>query len=213
MKIAFQGYTGKMGSVVYKKLLEYGYEIVDTFDAKTPFEGTLKSDIEVIVDFSTIEMARKIVEYGILHHVPVITGTTGFSVEEKERLNNLAKENQVGVYIVANFLLSITALKEFLKHLNDIYDKIYIDEIHHESKVDAPSGTAYLLAESIDENKLQAITYKRASLFLYEHKIFLANSFETLEISHRVFDKNGYALGVIRAIKNISSFIGVKDSI
>ena len=89
---------------------------------------------------------------------------------------------------------------------------IYVTDKHHKSKVDQPSGTSLALVNGINKNKLNFIS-KRVDFFVYEHVIEINNEFETIEITHRCYNKVGYAKGVEKALSKINTFIGLKTNI
>lgn len=213
MKLILQGYSGKMGSIVYEYLKSKNHEFVqllDRFNQDASIDALTNCD--AIIDFSNPKSSLRLFSYALKYHKPMIIGTTGFSKIELNYIRKESKKAKIGVYVVYNFLSSINALKKTIKELSKNSDLIYVTDKHHKSKVDKPSGTSLALVNGINKNKLHFIS-KRVDFFAYEHVIEINNEFETIEITHRCYNKVGYAKGVEKALSKINTFIGLKTSI
>lgn len=212
MKLVLQGFSGKMGKVVYEYLQEKGYTFAGLFDEKHKIQEKKIAKCDAIIDFSTVESAKNMFNLAIKYHKPIIIGVTGFTSEDLEMFDKESLETKISVYVIYNFLISIQRLKEFIEALSDNYDKIYIEDIHNVTKKDAPSGTTKFLIDKVEKNKLE-VSSIRTNYFTYEHKIRLFNEFESLEITHKCYNKLGYAKGVEIALTRLNTFVGLKRSI
>ena len=213
MKLILQGYSGKMGSIVYEYLKTKNHEFVqllDQFNQDISIEALINCD--VIIDFSTPQSSLRLFSYALKYHKPMIIGTTGFSNDELDYIRIGSKKANIGVYVIYNFLSSINVLKKAIKELSKDSNLIYVIDKHHNSKIDKPSGTSLALVSGINKSKLNFIS-KRVDFFAYEHVIEINNEFETIEITHRCYNKVGYAKGVEKALSKINTFIGLKTSI
>lgn len=213
MKLILQGYSGKMGSIVYEYLKSKNHEFVqllDRFNQDVSIDELTNCD--AIIDFSNPKSSLRLFSYALKYHIPMIIGTTGFSKSELDYIKTESKKSNIGVYVVYNFLSSINVLKKAIKQLSKNSDLIYVTDKHHKSKVDQPSGTSIALVSGINKNKLNFIS-KRVDFFVYEHVIEINNEFETIEITHRCYNKVGYAKGVEKALSKINTFVGLKTNI
>jgi len=205
-----QGYSGKMGSIVYNYLNEKGYTFLALLDENN---SNLTSDemkkCDAIIDFSCPNASLKLFDMATKYHKPMIIGTTGFTKEQEDYIKDESIQSGISVYLVANFLESMQILKDAISKLGSEAKSIYLDERHHKSKKDQPSGTAKFLISELDKNKVSVIS-KRLDHYVYEHHIEINNEFETIEITHKCYNKLGYAKGVEKALKSLNTFKGVK---
>lgn len=209
MKILLNGYSGKMGSVVYAYLKDK-YEFVALCDIRNLVkeEDVINSDI--IIDFSSIECAKRAFDLAVKHQKNIIIGTTGFNEDDVQYFAKQSKEAKISMFLIPNFLKSIQELKKFLNNLD--IKELYLNEKHHKSKKDRPSGTAKYLLKKIPE-ELVFVNSARTDFYCYEHKIEIINEFETIEIVHRCYNKIGYAKGVEIALLKLGSFIGLRQEL
>lgn len=203
-----QGYSGKMGSIVYDYLKNKEYNFISLIDETHKIQEEKIAQCDVIIDFSIPFAALNLFKYAIKYHKPIIIGTTGFSKSELNFMEVSSLEAGISAYVVYNFLNSIQKIKELIDDLSTNATSIYLEEKHHKSKLDKPSGTAKYLLK--DVNKEVHILSKRLDNFIYEHKIEINNEFESIEITHKCYNKLGYAKGVEKALSNINKFKGVK---
>lgn len=207
--IYIQGFSGKTGSEVYRFFQEKGLEVLG-IDEHHPFPSTLKHGKSVIIDFSTPTATERAVEIALKYGFPMIIGTTGLEEEKIREWNLKAKEKEIGIYILENYLPSLQCLQSFLKQVEAFFPSISIEETHHESKKDAPSGTAKMLRCCINQKKDVPIKSNRVKIYTYEHTIHLQNENEEIVLTHRCFSKRAYAWGVWEAFQTMDSFIGVR---
>ena len=155
MKLILQGYSGKMGEVVYNYLKTKGHEFVQLLDKdNNKINYTRVKESEAIIDFSTPTSSLTLFECALKYKKPMIIGTTGFKDEEINYIKNKSKEAGIGVYLVYNFLSSINFLNKVIKQLSVDSDSIYVIDRHNKSKKDQPSGTSKLLVKGVDKNKV-----------------------------------------------------------
>lgn len=235
MKVIIHGVNGSMG-IKLKNLImnDPDIEIVAGIDAfpgeestfpvfSSAQECTVKAD--AVIDFSHFSVVPKLIEYCVKAKLPVVVCTTGLSDEQYDLLKEASKE--IPVFKSANMSLGINVLAEALKQivppLEDKYN-IEIIEKHHNKKVDSPSGTAFLLADTIneacdvkkdyvfgrhgksDECKMTdlGIHAIRGGTIPGEHTIIFAGIDEVIELKHTALSKNIFASGAIKAAKFIA---------
>ena len=213
MKIALLGY-GKMGKVIEQIALNRGHEIVLKKDQNNTFDGLEHAD--VAIDFSIPDSAVTNISTCLEKGIPVISGTTGW-LSDYQKMVDLCQKNNGSFIYASNFSLGVNVFFE----LNDYLAKmmanlkqyqVSMEEIHHTQKLDAPSGTAITLAESIIKNTNYSqwtlenpkaneiqIEAKRIENVPGTHSIFYDSTVDQIEIKHTAHSREGFALGAVVA--------------
>jgi 4-hydroxy-tetrahydrodipicolinate reductase len=178
---------------------------------------------DVVIDFSRPEATLRILPVACERGVPAVVGTTGFSGEERARLEEWAK--RLPVVAAPNFSMGANLLTELAAEVARRlrgYDAEIL-ELHHAGKADAPSGTALRIAEAIAEARRidlaehgvlhregrtgprppEAIGIQslRAGDAVGEHTVYFAGPGERLELTHRVLSRENFAAGAVRAAR------------
>lgn len=202
---------------------------IDTYDGiqndypvfPTLVDCTVEAD--VIIDFSNAKAVDALLDYCVEKQMPVVLCTTGLS---EEQLNKVEKTyEKVAVLKSANMSLGINTLLELLKKAALVFAPAGFDmeivEKHHNQKLDAPSGTALALADSMNEALDQAYTYKydrsqdrkkrdkyeigisavRGGNIVGEHEVIFAGQDEVIEFKHTAYSKAVFAKGAVEAAK------------
>lgn len=230
IKVIFCGCFGRMGSVVRQIVKDNdNLEIVagvDICDGVAEFPvykviTDIKESADVIIDFSSPKALDSILAYATGNNVPVVLCTTGYSEEQLAEINEAAKK--VAILRSANMSLGINTLVKLLKTATEIlagngYD-IEIVERHHNQKKDAPSGTALLLADAINDTANGRYDYVydrsdrrevrpkdeigisavRGGSIVGDHEVIFAGLDEVIEISHRAYSRSVFAKGAVSA--------------
>ena len=236
--ILINGYSGKMGKNVFS-CSENFEDIfvmggVDKFKTPAPFPtfesfDDVNVEFDVIVDFSNSAALDELIAFALKTKKPVVIGTTGFTDEQKAKIENASKE--IAVFSSANMSLGVNLLSELsaiaAKVLGNTYD-IEILEMHHNQKVDAPSGTALMLADSISESLSEKPSYEfdrhskrekrskneigfasvRGGTIVGEHEVIFAGTDEVIKLSHSAYSKALFANGALNAAR----FLATKDA-
>jgi 4-hydroxy-tetrahydrodipicolinate reductase len=223
VKIALLGY-GKMGQVVEKIALVRGHEIVLKKTSSNSFDGLESAD--VAIDFSVPLVAVANISAGLSANVPVVSGTTGW-LENYHLIEKLCLEKNTAFLYGSNFSLGVNIFFEMNNYLAKIMSKfnqysVSMTEIHHTQKLDAPSGTAISLANSIISNSdLDDWTIEKQStgkLFIDvqriervpgTHSITYDSDVDKIEISHIAHSRDGFGLGAVLAAEWIVGKKGV----
>lgn len=176
---------------------------------------------DVIVDFSSPAALDSIISYAELHHLPVVFATTGYSNEQIAKIKALSQS--VPVFRSGNMSLGINLMTELLRtctHVLKGYD-IEITEKHHNQKLDAPSGTALMLADAINSASDEQYDYVydrherrekrpaneigihsvRGGTIVGEHTVLFAGRDEFLEITHTAQSRQLFAVGALKAAR------------
>lgn len=233
VKLIMHGCNGKMGQVISKIVKEDGdAEIVAGVDAYLGiandypvFESIEKCNVEadVIVDFSNASAVDELLDYCVEKQVPVVLCTTGLSEVQLQKVKEVSKK--VAVLKSANMSLGVNLLLKLLQDAAKVlapagYD-IELVEKHHNQKVDAPSGTALALADSINhalddeytyiydrsqvrqkrDKKEIGIVAVRGGTIVGEHEVIFAGEDEVIEFKHTAHSKAVFGKGAVEAGK------------
>ncbi len=227
------GCNGRMGQVITELIkADEGIELVAGIDTYTGiandypvFERIEQCDVEadVIIDFSSAQAVDALLEYCVDRQIPVVLCTTGLSDEQLEKVKTAAKKT--AVLKSANMSLGINLLMKLLKDAAKILGTAGFDielvERHHNQKIDAPSGTALALADSINEAMDHAYEYVydrsgerkkrdkkeigisavRAGTIIGEHEVIFAGADEVIEFKHTAYSKTVFGKGAVEAAK------------
>ncbi|OCN05187.1 4-hydroxy-tetrahydrodipicolinate reductase [Erysipelotrichaceae bacterium MTC7] len=216
MKVALIGY-GMMGKVIEQKLLARGHEIVGivSMDRLQSIKD-ISEPFDVIIDFSHPDNLASLLAYVDVHHTPIVVATTGYTDEQVASIKHAALQSPV-VY-TANFSLGVTVMQEVLRQITPILEDsfdIEVIEKHHNQKIDAPSGTAKMLVETLNPDGIYeevfgregsskrkreiGIHAVRGGSIVGEHSVIYAGEDEVLEIKHEAHSKGIFANGAIKA--------------
>lgn len=227
--IILSGCFGKMGRVITKSVEERNdcriVAGVDLFDGEADypvFKSFADVDVkaDVIIDFSNPAVLDSLLEFALKNNCGAVIATTGLSDNQREKINNSSKE--IPIFFSANMSLGVSLITELAKKaarvLGDSFD-IEIVEAHHNQKIDAPSGTALMIADSISEALDEKPKYEfdrhskrekrtsneigihsvRGGTIVGEHEIIFAGHDEIITISHSARSKELFAIGSINA--------------
>lgn len=230
-KIILCGACGKMGGNVLSLLQDDPDAIavcgVDLFPKEIGIPvyksfSEIKETADVIIDFSSPIGLKERLEYAKAHGIGIVLASTGFSAEDLETIKEYA--NSVAIFKTANLSLGVNLMQALCKAaaqvLGDNYD-VEIIERHHNLKKDAPSGTALMLADTINEafegqkryvggregivgarEKSEiGIHAVRGGTIVGEHEVMFAGEDEIITITHSARSKRVFAVGAIRAAK------------
>jgi 4-hydroxy-tetrahydrodipicolinate reductase len=232
-KIIMHGCNGKMGQVISKIVAnDTTAEIVAGIDPYTgikndypvfakPNECNIEAD--VIIDFSNATAISQLLDFAINKKIPVVLCTTGLNNKQIEMVNEAS--TKIPVLFSANMSIGVNLLINLVQKattvLTDANFDIEIIEKHHNQKLDAPSGTALAIADSINEVLDNKYMYKydrsmervkrtkkeigihavRGGTIVGEHSIIFAGEDEIIELNHMALSKNIFAVGSINAAK------------
>ena len=214
MKIALFGY-GKMGKIVEKIAKNRGHEIIFKID-KNSSQYDL-NNVDIAIDFSTPKSALSNISKALENCIPIISGTTGWTEQYNKAVKLCNKKNGAFLY-ASNFSLGVNIFFEINRNLAKIMNnyteyKIKMNEIHHIEKIDAPSGTAITLAESIIEEtnyqkwsfgndfKEDEISIESQRLLdnTGTHEVIYKSEIDEIKIKHVASNRDGFGLGAVIA--------------
>ena len=161
--------------------------------------------IDLIIDFSTPQNSIEILRFACKKNIPVVLGTTGFNLNELTEIEKISKE--IPLLIAPNTSMGIAIFKKILDASRDVLkvaSSLEINEKHHKEKKDSPSGTAInikaQLTDILSSEDIQIVSVREGDS-PGEHSLKLSFEDETIEISHKVFNRSIFAKGAILAGK------------
>lgn len=212
MKIALIGY-GKMGHIIESIALERGHDIVCIIDQNNldEFESNAFASADVAIEFTTPQTAEQNILRAWSAGVPVVCGTTGWNVEslKQQLLHNsiqLLHHTTPSLMWSSNYSIGVnilfalnTQLARFMKSYSEYTP--HMTEVHHIHKLDAPSGTAKTLQETIGEERLplEAIESIREGEVPGIHTVTWDSEVDSITITHSAKSRKGFALGAVIA--------------
>ena len=244
IKVVVHGALGKMGQEVLKALCREddmdpvgGADMGSRDDSialpdgsgSVPLSGMLEdvvSDAQVVVDFTNAEGAVSAIRAATPHRVNVVIGSTGIAEEGFKEADALAREHEVGVFIAPNFAMGAVLMLHLAKVAARHFDYADLTEMHHEAKIDAPSGTALAIARAAAEGKSgdftapeaqkqlvagtrggtsQGVTIHSARMpgRMAHHELVFGALGQTLTIRHDSINRESFMPGVMMAVRHV----------
>jgi 4-hydroxy-tetrahydrodipicolinate reductase len=250
IKVIVNGASGRMGQEVVKAVCfdpdtqmagAVERDISDSFlnlpdgSGRVPFSSNLEYILtdchpDVMVDFTVASVTVPAALTALKHRVNLVIGTTGLTQDEINRIDNLAKEQQVGAVLAPNFALGAVLMTYLAKLSSRYFDYAEIIELHHHLKVDSPSGTsiktAMAMAESRGKPFIQPPETKESESrgkqisgipihsvrlpgILARQEVIFGSPGQTLSIKHDTTSRECYMPGVMLAIKEVMNRKGL----
>ena len=244
IKVVVHGALGRMGrETVATVCRETDLEPVGAADGKAqpgsytlpdgsgsvPLSNSLEDVIggaQVVVDFSSGEGAMAVMRVATAHDVNVVIGSTGLSDANLREAETLAQEHQVGIIIAPNFALGAVLMIHLAKMAARFFDYVDLTEMHHEAKIDAPSGTALAIARAVVEGKEDSfisteaekenLAGTRGGVYdgvnihsarmpgrMAHHELVFGALGQTLAIRHDSINRESFMPGVVMAIREV----------
>ena len=229
-KIILSGACGKMGKVIQSVVagrddceIVAGVDKYNDNERPFPVYATMqevKESADVVIDFSNPSLLDGLLEYGIETNTALVIATTGFDDCQKKKIQDASKK--CPVFFTYNMSIGINLLanlaKKAVQVLGNDFD-IEIVEAHHNQKIDAPSGTALMLADAITEEIDRPMKYEydrhskrekrtkneigmhsiRGGTIVGEHEVLFCGPDEVIEIKHTAYSKAIFGKGAIQA--------------
>jgi 4-hydroxy-tetrahydrodipicolinate reductase len=205
IRVAVSGAAGRMGQAVCETVEGAGdTELVAKAD---PTLGVALGDVlagtDVVVDFTTPDTALANAMACLEAGVHVVVGTTGFDLEE---LRRAAEASQANCFVAPNFAIGAVLLMEVTQRIAPHMPECEIVELHHDKKLDAPSGTAKRTAELISAaggNVHQPIHSVRLPGLVAHQEVIFGGAGQTLSVRHDSIDRHSFMPGVLLAVQKV----------
>jgi 4-hydroxy-tetrahydrodipicolinate reductase len=211
-----------------------GKRIVD-IDGLPPIDAPIFETLEgclqqvkpdVLLDLTTPEIGRKNTKTALMYGIRPVVGTTGFSTQDLEELQKLAEEKELGAIIAPNFAVGAVLMMKFSQMAAKYFQDVEIIELHHDQKLDAPSGTGIKTAEMISDvrepknqghpEEAEHITGARGADYegirlhsvrlpglIAHQEVLFGGDGQTLTIRHDSYNRASFMSGVKLAIETV----------
>jgi 4-hydroxy-tetrahydrodipicolinate reductase len=249
IKIIIAGHRGRMGREAVKLVTNTShYELTAVVDHK--YDGMMLSDLEgfqtihnvqvyseienclqnvdadVLIDLTTPEVGMLHAKTALAYNVRPVVGTTGFSESDLKELERICQEKDLGCIIAPNFAIGAVLMMKFSQMAAKYFNDVEIIEMHHDQKLDAPSGTAVKTAEmisSVRESKQQGHPNEKETLqgargsnydgmhihsvrlpgLVAHQQVLFGSDGQTLTIRHDSYHRGSFMSGVKVAVESV----------
>ncbi len=197
MKVLLFGARGKVGSVLGPALAEAGHDVTGVERGARPkYKGK-----DVAIDFTRPDTVRENVEGALGAGLPCIVGTTGLGAGDLAAFDTLARERRIACFVAPNFALGAVLMMRFAAEAAKHMPRAEIVELHNETKVDAPSGTARATAEAIP-GEVPIHSVRLPGLVAHQEVLFGGQG-QLLTIRHDTISREAFVPGVLLALKKL----------
>jgi 4-hydroxy-tetrahydrodipicolinate reductase len=256
VKIIIAGPRGRMGSEAVKlvnntehfelaavvdhkhggKLLSdlEGFHAIDNVPIYADLEKCLQTvSADVLIDLTTPEVGMTHAKTALQYNVRPVVGTTGFTTSDLEELEQICQEKELGCIIAPNFAIGAVLMMKFSQMAAKYFNDVEIIEMHHDQKLDAPSGTAVKTAEMISSvreskkqghpNEKETLTGARGADYTGMHihsvrlpglvahqQVLFGSEGQTLTIRHDSYNRGSFMSGVkvaVETVMKINTFV------
>jgi 4-hydroxy-tetrahydrodipicolinate reductase len=197
VRVALVGYTGKVGRVLLPALEAAGHE-VKPIGREDPLEV---EGLDAAIDFSAPDAVGANVKRCLEQGVACVVGTTGLGEEELEALGELARSRGIQLLVAPNFAVGALLMMRFAAEAAKHLPRAEIVELHHETKRDAPSGTARETARRLGGDP--AVHSVRLPGLVAHQEVLLAGEGQLLTIRHDTFSREAFVPGVLLALERL----------
>jgi 4-hydroxy-tetrahydrodipicolinate reductase len=187
VRILLFGERGRVGSALAPALREAGHELVES-----------PSGADAAVDFTRPEAVEDNVRRSLEQGVPCVIGTTGFDLD---RMAALARVHALPVFYAPNFALGAVLMMRFAAEAAKAMARVEIVELHADTKLDAPSGTAIATADAI--GRAVPIHSVRLPGLLAHQEVIFGDRGQTLTIRHDTTSREAFVPGVLHALDRL----------
>jgi 4-hydroxy-tetrahydrodipicolinate reductase len=197
VRVALLGYRGKVGRVLLPALEAAGHEVVPIGrEDRIELEG-----LDAAINFTRPDAVFTTVRLCLEQNVPSIIGTTGLGREELDHLDRAAKERSLALFYAPNFAVGAVVMLRLAAEAAKWLPRAEIIELHHETKVDAPSGTAKATAELLPGTP--AVHSVRLPGLVAHQEILFGGEGQLLTIRHDAMSREAYVPGVLLALERL----------
>lgn len=206
IRVGVSGAAGRMGQTVCEAVEEAdGMDLAAKVDPALGVDlESILGDVDVVVDFSTPDTALGNAKACLEAGVHVVLGTTGF---ELEPLKAAAEGGRANCFVAPNFAIGAVLLMEAAQQVAKHMPECEIVELHHDRKLDAPSGTAKRTAGLITEaggNVHEPIHSVRLPGLVAHQEVIFGGEGQTLALRHDSIDRVSFMPGVVLAVRRVA---------
>jgi 4-hydroxy-tetrahydrodipicolinate reductase len=197
VKVLLLGAGGKVGTALAPRLAEAGHDVTPIGTGET-WEP---AGHDAAVDFTRPDAVRANVERCLRAGVPTVVGTSGLSADELASFDSLAREQGVACFVAPNFAIGAVLMMRLSALAAEHMPHAEILELHHETKVDAPSGTAKATAERLPGDV--TIHSVRLPGLVAHQEVLFGGEGQLLTIRHDTFSREAFVPGVLLALERL----------
>jgi 4-hydroxy-tetrahydrodipicolinate reductase len=206
IRVVVSGAAGRMGQAVCETVEGAGdTELTAKADPALGVElAEVLSEADVVVDFTTPDTALANAKVCLAAGVHVVVGTTGFDLDQ---LREAAEASEANCFVAPNFAIGAVLLMEVAQKIAPHMPECEIIELHHDKKLDAPSGTAKRTAELIAAaggHVHKPIHSVRLPGLVAHQEVVFGGAGQTLSIRHDSIDRHSFMPGVLLAVQKVS---------
>jgi 4-hydroxy-tetrahydrodipicolinate reductase len=197
VNIALLGYRGKVGRVLLPALEAAGHQV-------TPIGREDRIELrgaDAAINFTRPDAVFTTIRLCLEQDVPSIVGTTGLGREELDHLDEAAKERSLPLFVAPNFAVGAVVMMRLAAEAARWLPRAEIIELHHETKADAPSGTAKATAELLPGKP--AIHSVRLPGLVAHQEVLFGGEGQLLTIRHDTFSREAFVPGVLLALERL----------
>ena len=239
VRLIISGCNGRMGRVVEticaadpELEIAAGFDLLGTGEREFPVFSSpaqFQGQADAVIDFSNPAALDALLEFGVSRHIPLVLCTTGYSPEQIAQIDEAARE--IPIFRSANMSLGVNVLLDLVRRacavLGEDYD-VEIVERHHNKKVDAPSGTALMIADAAAqalpyqpeyvyerqsvrkprEKREIGISAVRGGGIVGDHEVIFAGRDEVIELRHSAMSREVFASGAVKAARFLAGLNG-----
>ena len=214
IKILVNGALGKMGlQVVAAVSKEPDLELVAKIDVNDDLAETIrKTKPDAVIDFTSPKSAMNNIRIAAQNKCHVIVGTTGITEKDLQEIKGLCEKNGINILVAPNFAVGAVLMMKYAADAAKYMPKAEIIELHHDKKLDAPSGTALKTAEMMKQSSTMKdipIHSVRLPGFVANQEVIFGGLGQTLTIKHETSSRESFMPGVILAAKKIKGLKGL----
>lgn len=236
MKVLINGAFGRMGTLASETINNHPeFELVAQTSRQDDLaQVILNTQPDIVLDLTTAESVWENCNLILDHNISPIIGTSGLSSEQVEQLKIKSSQSKIGGLIIPNFSIGAVLQMQYAAKMAKYFSMAEIIEMHHENKLDAPSGTAINTAHKIGNNigkhintdnkseskpELEILSGSRGAKYnnipihavrlpgvIAKQQVILGNRAETLTIEHNTTSREAFMPGIILACQKVKQF-------
>lgn len=234
MRVGVLGAKGKVGATMMQAVEDADDLVFSAgVDAGDPMSALVDADTEVVIDFTHPSVVMDNLKFLIDNGIHAVVGTTGFTDERIDQVKQwLAAKPDVAVLIAPNFAIGAVLMMHFAAIAAPYFESAEVIELHHDAKVDAPSGTAMMTLQKMaeasadwndDPTRHEVVAGARGGVgpggiqvhsvrlrgLVAHQEVLLGTTGQTLSIRHDSIDRTSFMPGVLLAVKQVADRPGV----
>ena len=206
IKLAIVGY-GKMGKEIKSMIDSRKFALTGKYDIDKKVQENLNEKPDVAIEFSTPRSVIQNIEFLASKKINVVCGTTGW-YDKLDSVKEIIKKEGTGFIYASNFSVGMNIFFGIVKKASEEFNKfaqydVGIEEIHHNQKLDKPSGTALKIKDIIKKNKIDISSLRVGSKF-GDHRVIFDSPADSITLEHSAKSRSGFAEGALLAAEFIN---------